>query len=160
MDESKEKFNSLMLIIVIITLFMFIISFTAFYTKENFSAVCGCNLPIWVIVISIASFGFFVGSLLYYLLNKSLLKERKDLKKCSHKIFNLMESEEKKIIQFIIQNSGEVNQSQISKSLNLDKVRISRVINSLENKKIIHKKKNGMTNLIILDNDLNQFLKN
>ena len=156
MAEKEEKLSSPFLVIALITLFVFILSFTAFYTKENFYSVCGCSLPIWAIIISIASFGLFVGLLIYYLLNKSFLRERKVAKKSLHKILTLFEDDEKRVLEFIINNSGKIYQSKISKELNLDKVRLSRIINHFEKKSILKKEKQGMTNLITLQDDFKE----
>jgi len=152
--KGTNNFNYSLLVIILITLFVFVISFTAFYTKENFSSVCGCKLPIWVIIISIASFGMFTGSVIYYLLSKSISQEKKSIKKSILKVLNFLENNEEKVLEFIINNSGETYQSKISKELNIDKVKLSRIINQLEKKGIIKKEKRGMTNLLILDEDL------
>ena len=152
-SDSQEKRDSLIVVLILITLFVFIISFSVFYISENFSSVCGCTLPIWVILISISSFGLFTGSFIYYFMNRDSLKKNKVVKKSFNKFFNFLEKDERKILEFVLKNSNEVHQSVISKELNLDKVRVSRVINTLESKGIIIKKKKGMTNLIILHED-------
>jgi len=144
------------LIISVITFFLFCVTFITFYTKENFNPVCGCRIPIWVIIISVASFGMFTGSLVYYLLNKSVIKEKKDIKKDIYKTLNFLDKEERKILEFIINNSGKVYQSSISKNLNIDKVKTSRLINELEKKGLIEKEKSGMTNWIELDRELKE----
>ncbi|MFH1801469.1 MAG: MarR family transcriptional regulator [archaeon] len=155
----KNSGKNFILLISIITFFVFVISFTAFYTKENFSSVCGCKLPIWVIIISISSFGMFAGSLIYYLLNKNLFEEKKDIKNSISKILNFLGEDEKKVLEFIINNFGEVHQSKISKELKINKVRLSRTINRLEKKQIIKKEKKGMTNLIILERGLKEIFE-
>jgi uncharacterized membrane protein len=158
--RNKSKINSSLIVIAIITLFIFIISFTVFYTEENFSAVCGCKLPIWVIIISITSFGMFMGSLVYYFLNRNILKEKTDTRNSINKLLSLMEDDEKRILNFIIKNSGQVYQSQISKELSNDKVKVSRILNHLEKKEIIERKKKGITNTVIMDKEIVHLLKN
>lgn len=158
--KTKTKLNSSFLVISIITLFVFIISFTAFYSKENFSAVCGCKLPIWVIIISIASFGMFVGSLIYYLLNNENIKEKKDIRKSIDKLLNMINLEYREVLKFISKNSGRVYQSQIAKELNLNKVKSSRILNELEKKGLIKKEKKGMTNLVKIDEDITELFNN
>ena len=155
--DSKSNKLTLLPVFVLLTLFVFIISFTAFYTKENFSSVCGCKLPIWVIIISIASFGMFTGSLIYYFLNKNILKDKLNVQKSIYSVLNFLEGDQKKILEFLINNSGKAYQSKISKELKIDKVRISRTINQLEKKQIIKKEKQGMTNIIFLEENIRQF---
>ena len=156
---SKKSLNTILIIFAVITFFIFVISFTAFYTKENFSAVCGCNLPIWVIIIAISSFGLFTGSLVYYLLTIHYLTEKKDIKHHINKLLNILDTDEKKVINFIVNNSGTVYQSQLTKELKLDKVKVSRVITNLEIKGLINKEKKGMTNIIKMDLELIELLK-
>lgn len=154
-----KNLNPLLIVIILITLFVFIISFTAFYTKENFSSACGCKLPIWVIIISISSFGMFTGSLIYYFLSFNLIKEKQNTKISINKILNFLEENEKRILKLIFKNNGKITQSSITKELNLDKVKVSRIINTLEKKEILKRKKQGMTNLIEINNELKEILK-
>ncbi len=152
--KAKKEINPLMLVLAVSTFFVFVVSFTAFYTKENFDSPCGCNLPIWVIIIAISSFGMFVGSLLYYLLNKNILKEQKNTKKAIYRMLDFLDNGEKNVMKVLIDNSGEAHQSKISKDAGIDKVKTSRIIKQLINKGFIRSEKNGMTNLIILDDEL------
>ena len=156
----KEKIKSPFLIVIVLTFAIFIISLTAFYSQENFSSVCGCKLSPWVIIVSISSFGIFIGSLIYYLLSLNNIKEKGHLQEGFQKILLFLEKEEKRIIEEILNNSGEIYQSKLCSSLKLDKVKCSRIISKLEKKEIIHRKKEGMTNIIILDKELLELLKN
>lgn len=159
MNIKIKKLNPIILPIIFITLSLFIVTFTIFYTQENFSPVCGCKLPIWVIIISIFSFGIFSGSLIYYVINKNLLEEKKHVKVAIDFFLNLIEKNEKKVLRLLINNSGEIYQSKITKEFNNDKVKVSRTINNLEKKGIIVKEKKGMTNLIKLNNDILKSLR-
>lgn len=159
MMNPRRKLNTIALIIILITFFVFITSFTVFYTEENFSSACGCKLPIWVIIISISSFGLFIGSLIYYLLNRDIHYERKNTKNIQEALFSLLEDEEKDIMKLIIKNSGKIYQSKIAKELNLDKVKVSRIISSLEKKNVLEREKIGMTNMISLKEDFKNILE-
>ena len=152
--KPKEGIDPLVLVLVLFTFFAFVVSFTAFYTKENFDSPCGCNLPIWVIIVAISSFGVFIGSLLYYILNKNILREKKNTKKSIYKLLDFLDNGEKAVIKVLIDNSGEAYQSKISKDAGIDKVKTSRIVKQLVNKGFIRSEKNGMTNLIILDEEL------
>jgi hypothetical protein len=152
--NNKSKFRPLALIFGILTLFIFIISFTVFYTTENFSNVCGCNLPLWVIIVAMSSLGLFVGLMSYYIISNSFYKEKKELKNSLIKFLDIFESEDKKILKTIIENNGEITQSSLTNKVGLDKVKISRIISKMESKKIIKKEKVGMTNKIKLSKEL------
>lgn len=159
-NRFSKKINSSFLAIGIFTLAVFIISFTAFYSQENFSSTCGCKLSPWVVVVSISSFGIFVGSILYYAINSNLLREKNLLEEGVKKIGLLFEEDDRKIIGEIIQNGGKIYQSRLCSNLSIDKVRCSRAVSKLEERKIISRKKEGMTNLLELDEELYFFLKN
>ncbi len=144
----------LILIFGILTFFIFAISFTVFYTTENFSSACGCILPPWVMIVSLSSLGLFVGSITYYLISNNYLKEKKEIEKNLIKFLDILDVEDKTILKKIIYNGGEINQSSLSKSLNIDKVKMSRIVSKMEEKNILKKEKNGMTNKLILETNL------
>jgi len=152
--EKENTFRPLVLLFGIITLFVFAISFSIFYTTENFSSVCGCRLPLWVILVSISSLGLFVGLITYYILSNHFIKEKKKIEKNIMKFLDLLESEDKEILKNLIEKKGEINQSTLSRNLGFNKVKMSRAISKLENKEIIRKEKSGMTNRIILNEKL------
>lgn len=154
MINKKEQLKPIILIFGILTFFIFIISFVTFYTTENFSSVCGCKLPLWVIIVSISSLGLFVGLITYYILNDNIIKEKKEIEKNLIKFLDILEPNDKKILTTIIENKGEMNQNSLSKSLKINKVKMSRIISRMEDKGILIKEKNGMTNKLFLNEEL------
>lgn len=150
----SKSIKPIILIFGILTFFIFIVSFSVFYTTENFSTTCGCKLPPWVIIVIISSLGLFVGIATYYILSNNYLKEKKEIKGDLIKILDILDEEDKTILKRIIENNGEINQSYLTKSLNLDKVKVSRIISKMEEKNILKKEKNGMTNKLILEDNL------
>jgi uncharacterized membrane protein len=158
--EKNKTLKPIILIFGVITFFVFAVSFTVFYTSQNFSSTCGCKVPIWLIIVFVSSLGLFVGLISYYFIAKSFIKERKEKEKNLLKILDFFNNEEKEILFLIIKNKGKINQNYISKSLEFSKVKVSRIISNLEKKGILQKEKNGMTNNIILNEDLrNIFLE-
>lgn len=151
---ANKSIKPLILIFGILTFFIFIISFTVFYTTENFSMTCGCSLPPWVIIVSMASLGLFVGISTYYVISNNYLKEKKEIEKNIIKFLDILDVEEGNILKKIIDNGGEINQSSLSKSLDLGKVKMSRIVSKMEEKNILKKEKNGMTNKLILETNL------
>lgn len=152
--EKNKLFRPIILIFGLITLFIFIISFTVFYTTEHFSSTCGCKLPIWVIIVSVSSLGLFVGLWSYYFISKNFIKEKREKEKNLSKILDFFNKDDKEILLLFIKNKGKINQTSISKSLSLNKVKVSRIISELEKKGILKKEKNGMTNNLILNEEL------
>lgn len=160
MDEMRKKASSpIVLVLAIITLFVFVVSFTTFYSVENFQAGCGCQLPVWVVIIAIASFGLFTGSILYYVVNKNIIKEKKNIKDAIYRLLDFLENDEKRVMKFIIENSGKMHQSKIAKELKIDKVKVSRILNQLESKKFVSREKNGMTNIVYVDEEIRKLFQ-
>ncbi len=150
----NKSIKPLILIFGILTLFIFAISLTVFYTTENFSTTCGCSLPPWVIIVAMSSLGLFVGLATYYVISNNYLKEKQEIEKNLIKVLELLDIEDQKILKKIIDNGGEINQSSLSKSLDIDKVKMSRIVSKMEQKNILKKEKNGMTNKLILEDNL------
>ena len=58
--------------------------------------------------------------------------------------------EENKIYNLIKLNKGSIYQSDIMKQTQLSKVKVSRVLDRMEGKSILERKRRGMTNIVIL----------
>jgi uncharacterized membrane protein len=65
---------------------------------------------------------------------------------------NGLDSEEKKLIQIINGNQGTIFQSELTEKSGFDKVKVSRILDRLEGKQIIERRRRGMTNIVILKN--------
>ena len=157
MHHNKLQKN-VVLAIGLVTGFIFLASLGAFYAEQNFTPSCLCVFPPWIFIISFSSLGVFIGSLTYYFLTKHYSAERKLSKQGVRKFLNFLESEDKKIVSILSENSGVLSQGSLSKLTNIDKVKLSRRIDVLVKKSILIKEKNGMSNKIILDNSILDFL--
>lgn len=86
---------------------------------------------------------FLIG--LYFILNKKLkgfVKERK-------RDVNLND-EERQIVSLLKSNDNSLYQSDLIKETGKSKVQMTRVLDRLEAKRVIDRKRRGMTNIIIL----------
>ncbi len=61
-----------------------------------------------------------------------------------------LDEEEKEIYELIKVQDGSMYQSDLIKQTGLSKVRISRILDRMEGKKILERKRRGMTNIIVL----------
>lgn len=66
------------------------------------------------------------------------------------KLLESTEGEEQQIIQLIINKEGSIYQSDLVKELKLTKVKITRLLDKLEGKGLIERKRRGMTNVVVL----------
>lgn len=61
-----------------------------------------------------------------------------------------LDDEEKKILSFLQQRKGSVFQSEIRVRTGFSKVKVSRLLDKMEQKNIIERKRRGMANLVVL----------
>ncbi len=108
-----------------------------------FQEINKLNIPtllISVLLLILLSFGI-------YLMYK---KEKKEIKKSYSKILKTLEKDEKDIFKEILEEKGTVFQSELVEKTGLSKVKITRVLDRLEGKGLIERKRRGMTNIVIL----------
>lgn len=157
--SSKNIGGNVVLSISLVMGFIFIATLGALYAERNFIPSCTCIFPPWIIIIAFASLGVFIGTLTYYFLTKQYVSDNKTIKKGLKNMLNFLDNDDKKIIMTLVKNSGTLSQSKMSELTKLDKVKLSRRIDVLVSKNIISKEKNGMTNKIILDNNILEIFK-
>ncbi len=63
-----------------------------------------------------------------------------------------LDDEEKKIYDLIMEADGSIFQSDLVEKTGLSKVKVTRILDKLEGRKIIERKRRGMTNIVILKN--------
>ena len=105
-------------------------------------------------ILLLSSLGVFIGSLSYYLLSSKFVKERKEYSEDINLTLRFLNNDERKIVETVINNKGEINQSKLIKNTDLNKVKVSRIINKLIEKEVITKKVIGKINKIYLHEDL------
>ena len=66
-------------------------------------------------------------------------------------IVPLLKPDEKQVITALLENKGEIQQNKLVIKLNISKVKATRVLYALEQKKLIIKHRHGLTNMIRLD---------
>lgn len=70
--------------------------------------------------------------------------DRKSLEKMN------LDKEEKQAMNLLLENEGSIYQSELAEKLGLSKVRITRILDSLEGRGLIERKRRGMTNIVVL----------
>ena len=66
------------------------------------------------------------------------------------KLWEKLEDDEKKVVELINVKEGAMYQSDLMKELDLSKVKVTRILDRLEGKGILERKRRGMTNIVIL----------
>lgn len=107
------------------------------------------SLQTWLSV-AIAALIFVIG--LFFILSKeekeTIVKRIKDKKK----ILNLdgLDRNEKEVVKIIQSENGVIFQAALMEKLNMGKVGITRLLDKLEAKQIIERKRRGMNNIVVL----------
>jgi uncharacterized membrane protein len=81
---------------------------------------------------------------------KEQLEPKKLTKANYEKIMNDMDSDEKTVLEKVIESEGSIFQSALVEKTGYSKVKVTRILDKLEGKAIIERKRRGMTNIIIL----------
>ncbi len=81
------------------------------------------------------------------------VKEKEVLKKKDYtKILSELASDERIVLEKIIANNSSIYQSDLLSKTGFTKVKVSRILDKLEFKELIERKRRGMTNIILLKN--------
>ena len=84
-----------------------------------------------------------IGAYLIFKTNERLLEEKEyDL--------TALNDEEKNIFLFVKEHPEGIYQSELVTQFNLSKVRMTRILDTLERRELIERKRRGMTNLIVV----------
>ena len=78
------------------------------------------------------------------------IEPKKINKKDFDKIMSKMTKDEKKILKKLIEADGTLFQGEIVEKTEFTKVKVSRILDRLEGKGIVERKRRGMTNIVIL----------
>lgn len=64
--------------------------------------------------------------------------------------FSKLDNEEKILMKIVSDSQGSIFQSDLVEKSRFDKVKVSRILDRLEGKQIIERKRRGMTNIVVL----------
>ena len=151
-----------MLVLVFAILLIFILIFVKTNTDERGALLCKVisdnpemnmeDCPAhtdntsWLIVGAFAM-AFLVFGAGIYLVFVPIKKGESEVKKVD---ISKLDEEEKKIYAILKEDDGSAYQSDIIKKTGLSKVAVTRILDKMEGKKLLDRKRRGMTNIIIL----------
>jgi len=73
-----------------------------------------------------------------------------EIKKFDRKSLEKLDDEEKKIMNLILENRGSMFQSYIVEKTGFNKVKTTRILDSLEAQGLVERRRRGMTNIVLL----------
>ncbi|MBN2518115.1 MAG: hypothetical protein JXB14_04675 [Candidatus Altiarchaeota archaeon] len=134
--------------------FVLAVSAASLYAQEEIMSgtACACNFPIYFLIPLLSSAGLLVGSAIYYTMSKHMgaLSDRKDYSS----VLKFLDHGERSVVSELIRNGGSLTQAKLVSSTGLNKVKVSRLVSSLESKGIVKKESMGITNQVGLADDL------
>jgi len=167
----KNKIVGYLVIFIAVLMFAIILLFNRGLTDiVNTSCDHGASCPMWKTIdyhtnisIGITIFVLLIGIFLVFFGNEekiiTILKTRNIVPKIKStqitkekysNILSELNPEEKVIFEKIIESQGSIYQSEIVKKTDWTKVKVTRILDKLEGKNLIERKRRGMTNIILL----------
>ena len=140
----------------------------ALYDIINVACAHGPNCPMWGtmqfqtnISMAIMAFVIIIGLYLIFfgeeekvITRVRTVKQQIDSKKITkenyRKILNDLVEDEKVVFEKIIESEGSVFQSELVSETGFNKVRVTRILDRLDGKNLIERKRRGMTNIVVL----------
>ncbi len=143
-----DQKKALLIITIIISGFILIVASTSIYVQSIIvnGNVCGCFVPIPLLIPFFASLGLLIGSVSYYIFSIKSEKPKFEI------LMRFLDEEEKKVMGEIIK--GKDTQAKITKSTGLSRVKVHRIINRLIQKGLIVKEKEGKVVRIKLNKEI------
>lgn len=150
--------RNLMIFVMLITGFVFAVSFSTLYAQTHIveGTACACTLPIPVLIPTFSSLGILVGSFVYYTIFPKIQETEKKVAQDSRVLLDMLQPDEKTVIGQLVENKGETLQSKLSRKFG--KVKIFRTIESLRKRGIVDKEQYGKTNKIKLSDKFREVL--
>jgi uncharacterized membrane protein len=154
-----EKFLHSNLKVISFLLFYIIATTIVFYYVHGLvsAPVCNCSTPLTWIVALISTTGVIVGIAVYIYMKKSIMPETvspEDIQETTR----FLPKDQRKIVEAIIENEGEISQSELPEETELSKVKVSRKLKDLERQEIVRREENGMTNKVMLGEKFEELL--
>ncbi|MBN2420844.1 MarR family transcriptional regulator, partial [Candidatus Woesearchaeota archaeon] len=81
---------------------------------------------------------------------KEQIEPNKITKANYQKVISELDDDEKKVFEIILNAQGSVFQSELVSKTGLTKVKVTRILDRLEGKGLIERKRRGMTNVVVL----------
>ena len=165
----KNRIVGILVIGIALLIGFIIFSFNqAMTTIVNTSCSHGSECPMWgtiefqtslsiaimVIIIIIGLYLIFFGKEEIRITRFKTLKQQIEPKKITkenyQKVMGVLNRDEKIILEKVIEAQGTIFQSELVDKTKFPKVRVTRILDKLEGKGLIERKRRGMTNVVIL----------
>ncbi|MFW6378439.1 MAG: helix-turn-helix transcriptional regulator, partial [Nanoarchaeota archaeon] len=154
--SQKSPLLKTWLIIGFVAGFTTILFFIISYVKKVLlcDAACAVQNNVIVALILSALVGVVAGSFTYYFIAERYEKKITRLHDETGATLRFLDSGERTVIKTVIEHHGRITQKKLASETGFSRVKVSRLISSLEAKAIVSKSEQGMTNIISLHDDI------
>jgi uncharacterized membrane protein len=154
-----QKFFHRNLKIISFILIYIVSSVVVFYLAHGLvsAPVCECSVPLTWIVALISATGVIVGIAVYIYMKKTVIPETVSTEELQETT-RFLPKNQRRIVEAVIDEDGEISQSELPEETGLSKVKISRKLKNLERQKIIRREENGMTKKVMLGEEFEELL--
>ena len=155
MKSSQKLFVLTILISTLLILFSLTIVSYFFLEFETQSTIINFFVHfhlLFMFIVTILS--LIIGAYSYYIISKDLYEYSKIKKELLEEFINFLDNDEKKVIQHLLNNNGVSTQYELLQISNSHKVKLHRLLEKLEERGVIEKKKIGKINKIYLNSKL------
>lgn len=160
----RNRIVGVLIIFVALLMGFIIFSFNRAMTEiVNTSCEHGSSCPMWGTIdfqtnvsIAIMSFVIIIGIYLIFFGKEERTPSKEEVKDASIKkeayeeIMKTLNDEEKIVLENIIDANGTIFQSDLTDKTNFNKVKVTRILDKLEGRGVIERRRRGMTNVVIL----------
>ncbi len=156
----STKLKPILLSVMLLLGFSTLVMFALIQLAQRYTLLynCSCGYALPMIIIFLSGIGIVVGVLTYYFLSGSFERKKRLFNENRKYLINLLYDDEKLIIETLLKHKGELSQSSLTKKSGLDRVKVFRILERLEQKNIIVKQKNKKNNLILISAELKYLL--
>ncbi|MFH1209725.1 MAG: MarR family transcriptional regulator [archaeon] len=168
----KNKIVGALIIVIAFLIGLIVYTFNRALTKiVGTSCTHGPSCPMWgtinaqtkiglIIMIFVMLIGLY---LVFFGKEEKIITKIKTVRQTEHneqkrdysKIINTLDKEEKLVLEKVIESEGTIFQSDLVEKTEFPKVKVTRILDRLEGKNLIERKRRGMTNIVILKHQNN-----
>lgn len=165
MQANKGLKRKILLGIALLAGFMLIIFVSTSYLKSKNSVnvcdacdLCQWNVSVYDIIPILVALAFFIGAGVYYLMLGKVESKDESLKKNTVTILNLLNEDERKIIDLLVEGNGKALQSNLTRLPGMNKLKSHRTVKRLQLRGVVEIQRYGKTNIVILNKEIKEGL--
>lgn len=162
MNRLKDK--RLVFGVGLIATFLFLVTLgLSIYESQQPKETFACEhvqavMPLFNVVPLLSTFGVVIGMSAYYMMSQKIETKESTIKKSGEVILRFLDSDEKKVVSKLLDNSGRILQAEITRMDGMTKVKAHRVIKRMLKKGVIEVEGFGKTNIVKLPNEMRESL--